>query len=66
MAGCACHYSMHLGYYGDSVAIQVPAFSVNLLQAIPRFQGGREAMRFRFSVRSFPSCIYGWPGKLTE
>ena len=23
-------------------------------------------MRFRFSVRSFPSCIYGWPGKLAE
>ena len=63
LSGCPCHYDMHIGYYGDSVAIQVSVISGHLLQAIPCFQLGKSAVHlgspFALSRRSF---AVGWGG----
>jgi hypothetical protein len=45
IADCPGHYSLHIGYYGDSVAIQGRVSSRTLVQASPRFQIGRGALR---------------------
>jgi len=64
LAGCPCHYSMHIGYYCSSVAIQV-GLSSQPATGNPAFSNKLRCDAFRFSFRSMPPFICGWPGKLT-